>query len=306
MKNPIAAYLELAKIRLTAMVLASTAVGYLLASSGPIRWSRLLLTLLGTGLAVVGAATFNQLLEIDRDARMERTRHRPLPSGAIARGHAFLVALTATVGGLAVLNETVNPLTALLGLANILLYTLVYTPLKTRTSLNTLVGSVCGALPPVMGWAAAANSLSLDAALLGMILFVWQVPHFLSFVWLYRDDYAKAGYRMLPVTDADGRLTCLMIVLYTLALMPLGLAMAFRGLAGLGFAVASLAMGLALFLLALQLRVQKTKKNARRLFLASVVYLPLLLMFLVADRPSPIDDNEQHAPNRVQKMPVQG
>ena len=181
-------YLQLAKIRVTAMVLVTTAVGYLLGSSGPIHWSGFWLTLLGTGLAVVGASALNQLLEIDRDAKMRRTRNRPLPAGAISRTRAFLFAMIATAAGLGVLNEFVNPLTSLLGLANVLLYALVYTPLKARTSLSTLVGAVCGALPPVMGWTAAAGGLSIEAALLAMILFIWQVPHFLSFVWLYRDD----------------------------------------------------------------------------------------------------------------------
>jgi heme o synthase len=298
-------YLQLAKIRVTAMVLATTAVGFVLgekgvrsnlcaAPGGPFRQigpdpffaSGFWLTLLGTGLAVVGAAAFNQLLEIDRDARMRRTRDRPLPSGAISRSHAFLFAMIATAAGLGVLNEWVNPLTSLLGLANVLLYTLVYTPLKPRTSLSTLVGAVCGALPPVMGWTAATGRLGIEAGLLGLILFVWQVPHFLSFVWLYRDDYQSAGYRMLPLTDTGGRLTCLMIVLYSLALMPLGLAATFCGMSGYLFAAGSLGMGFALFLLALRLRTTRTEQSARRMFRATIVYLPLLLVLLVVDRPA--------------------
>jgi protoheme IX farnesyltransferase len=325
-------YLQLAKIRVTAMVLATTAVGYVLGSSGekgvgsllceapfgPFRqkapdpfFAGLWLTLLGTGLAVVGAAAFNQLLEIDRDAKMRRTRNRPLPAGAISRTHAFLFALVATAAGLGILNEFVNPLTSLLGLANVLLYTLVYTPLKPRTSLSTLVGAVCGALPPVMGWTGAADSLSIDAALLGLILFVWQIPHFLSFVWLYREEYANAGYRMLPVTDPDGRLTCLMILLYSLALMPLGLVATFQGMSGYLFAAGSLGLGLALFLLAVRLRVSRTERNARQMFRASIAYLPLLLALLVADRPSAlishqVHHDEQHAPNGVQEVPIDG
>ncbi len=282
----LANYLRLAKIWLTAMVLVTAAVGYVLATPGPIDGGRLAIALLGTGLAVVGAATFNQLLEVDRDAQMERTRGRPLPSGAIAPPHAFLFAMATTTVGLGILNELVNPLTAMLGLVNVLLYTLVYTPLKTRTSLNTLVGSICGALPPVMGWSAATGTVSWNAVLLGLILYLWQVPHFLSFVWLYREDYQRAGYRMLPVTDESGRLTCLMIVLYSLALMPMGLAISFRGIAGYGFAAGSLLMGLGLFLLALQLRANKSRPNARRVFLASIAYLPLLLGLMVADRPA--------------------
>ncbi len=279
-------YLQLAKPRLTAMVLLTAATGYLLASRGPIDWRRLGLALLGTGLAAIGAGTFNQLLEADRDAKMQRTRRRPLPTGAISPIHAFAFAVAATAAGLGLLNELVNPLTALLGLANVLLYTLVYTPLKPRTSLNTLIGSVCGAVPPLMGWTAAANQLAPQALLLAAILFVWQVPHFLSLVWLYRSDYTAAGYRMLPVIDADGRLTCLLIVLYSLTLLPLGLMMTFCGVAGYLFAAVSLVLGLGLFGLALRLRAVQTRQNARRVFLATLAYLPLLLGFLLADSPA--------------------
>ncbi len=276
-------YFQLAKVRLTAMVLVTTAVGYLLASTGPIRWTGLAMTILGTGLAAIGAGTFNQLLEIDRDAKMERTRNRPLPAGLLSPAHALVFGTAATAAGLGILNELVNPLTAALGLANVLVYTLIYTPLKPRTTLNTLVGAVCGALPPVMGWTGAANQLSPEAGLLGSILFFWQVPHFLSFVWLYRADYANAGYRMLPVGDPSGRFTCLTIVLYSLALLPLGLAATFWGIAGYLFGAASLVLGLGLFLLALRLRSAKTQQNARRMFLASIAYLPVLFAFMVAD-----------------------
>ena len=286
-------YLELAKIRLTAMVLVTTLVGYLVAAPRPLDWLGLVLTILGTGLAAVGANTFNQLLEVERDAKMVRTRGRPLPAGRISRLHAFLFALLATAAGLGILNELVNPLTALFGLANVLIYTLVYTPLKPRTSLNTLVGAVCGALPPIMGCTGAANSLSWQAVLLGTILFLWQIPHFLALVWLFRTDYANAGYRMLPVIDPSGRLTCLQIILYLLALLPLGLVALFWGVAGYLFAAMSLLLGLAWFLLGLQLSVAKTQQNARRVFLASLVYLPVLLLFLVADH--------QPAPRAVQQ-----
>jgi protoheme IX farnesyltransferase len=279
-------YLELAKIRLTAMVLVTTAVGYVLASAEPILWTRLLLTVLGTGMAAIGAGTFNQLLEVDRDARMERTRLRPLPSGAISRGHAFVFAVVAAATGLGVLHHWVNPLTALLGLANVLIYTLIYTPLKPRTPLCTLVGAVCGALPPVMGCSGATNRLTPEALVLGAILFVWQVPHFLSLVWLYRADYTNAGYRILPVVDSSGRITCLMIILFSLALLPLGLAATFCGMAGCAFGALSLAMGLGLLTLALQLWADKTRRNARRVFLATIAYLPLLLLLMVADSSS--------------------
>jgi protoheme IX farnesyltransferase len=316
-------YLKLAKIRVTGMVLVTTAVGYVLGSQQAIDWRRLALAVAGTGLAVVGAAALNQLLEIDRDAKMQRTRNRPLPAGLVTRRSAFLFGMTAVAAGLGVLNELVSPLCCLLALFDVLLYVLVYTPLKTRTSFNTLVGAVCGALPPVMGWAAAADRLPVEAWLLGGILLLWQVPHSLSFVWLYREDYAAAGYRMLPVVDPQGRLTCLAIILWWLALMPLGLVVAFRGVSGWLFAAVSLLLGAGGLLAALRLRGSKTRPNARRMFLATIVYLPLLLAVMVADRPtqrplSPrpdpsrdyvsdqVNDDEQHAPDGVQEVPVDG
>jgi protoheme IX farnesyltransferase len=280
-------YLELAKIRLTAMVLVTTAVGFIVGASGPMnmrgRWLGLFWTILGTGLAAAGAAAMNQLLEIHRDATMRRTCRRPLPTGVVTRWQALLFALASAGVGVIMLNELVNPLTALLGLANVVIYALIYTPLKPKTTLNTLVGAICGALPPMMGWTAAANSLSLGALLMGLILFLWQVPHFLALAWLYRDEYAKAGFRMLPVVDPTGRMTCLMIVLYSLALLPLGLVVAMSGVAGYLFAAVSLVLGMAFFVLTLKLYADKSPQNARRVFLASLVYLPALMLFLVID-----------------------
>jgi protoheme IX farnesyltransferase len=276
-------YLELAKVRVTGMVLVTTAVGYLLAAARPIDWGRLGWVILGTAGAAAGASALNQLLEIGRDAKMQRTRGRPLPSGQISRGHALAFGLATAAAGIMILNECVHPLAAALGLANLLIYVAIYTPLKPRTSASTLVGAVCGAVPPLMGWAAAGHGLSLAAALLAAMLFLWQVPHSLAFIWLYRDDYLRAGYRLLPVIDATGRLTCLAIVLYTLALLPLGLAVTWFRSAGNLFGAASLALGLGFFLLALQLHASRARRHARRVFLASLAYLPLVLAVWVAD-----------------------
>ena len=235
--------LELAKIRVSGMVLVTTAVGYVLGSPEAIDWRGLALVVAGTGLAVVGAAAMNQLLEIDRDAKMRRTRGRPLPGGLVSRPGAFAFGMGTIAAGLGLLNQWVSPLCCLLALVNVVLYTLVYTPLKTRTSLNTLVGAVCGALPPAIGWAAGAGQLSLDAALLAGILLIWQVPHSLSFVWLYRDDYAAAGYRMLPVPRSVGAahlpgdhpLVARAAAAGIGGRLPRGLRLAFRGrLAGAG------------------------------------------------------------------------
>ena len=245
-------------------------------------------TVLGTGLAAIGAGTFNQLLEVDRDARMERTRRRPLPLGTISSIDAFLFAVVVTALGLSVLYTSVNPLTAFLGLANVVIYTLIYTLLKPKTPFSTLVGAVCGAMPPVMGGTGAAGQITLEPLLLGAILFVWQVPHFLSLAWLYRTDYANAGYRVLPVIDPGGQLTCLTIIAFCLMLAPLGLAARSCGIVDNFFGVLAVAIGLGLLALALRLYADKTRRNARRLFLATLAYLPLMLLLMAVGSLQPI------------------
>jgi heme o synthase len=276
-------YLQLCKIRLIALVLASTAAGYVLASPRPIQWPGMLWTLLGTGLTAGGAAVLNQVLEVEQDARMLRTSGRPLPSGRISRTRALVFATIIILSGSIVLNELVNPLTAALGIGNLLIYVAVYTPLKRRTSLCTLVGSLCGALPPLMGGCGAIGQFSPGPFLLAAIIFFWQVPHFLSLAWLYGSDYAEAGFHILPAVDRDGRLTCLAVTTYCLALMPLGLWSTLCGSTGYLFAAISLVLGFYLFLLALRLQTAKTPQNARRMFLATIVYLPLIMLFMVAD-----------------------
>lgn len=295
-------FCELAKLRLNAMVLLTTGVGYALAPTAlhedgtvsGLNWGRFGLTLLGTGLAAMGASAFNQLLEIRRDGLMERTRQRPLPAGRISPGVALVFAFVASFGGLGILNENVDSLCAGLGTLNLLVYVLLYTPLKPRTSLNTLVGAICGALPPMMGWAAAAHRLDSGAWVLGAILFLWQIPHFLGLAWLYRADYARAGFRMLPVIDPTGRITGPMVVLYCLALLPVGLAMSIVGVTGWVYAALSLLLGAGLLYLGMELAKHKTQRDARRLFLASVTYLPLLLILMLLD-PLPVGVSEQRS-----------
>ncbi|MGA2032189.1 MAG: heme o synthase [Thermoguttaceae bacterium] len=300
------AYLRLLKVPLTAMVLVTTAIGYLLAAPGEIRLLGLVWTILGTGLAAGGAGALNQLLEIRRDAKMQRTRHRPLPAGELSPVGVFVLALLSALAGLAILNELVNPLTALLGLANLVIYLLIYTPLKPRTSLHTLVGAICGALPPIMGCAGASGTLGREALFLGLILFLWQIPHALAFAWLHRADCARGGFRVLPVTDPSGRLTALLIILYSLALVPVGLVGVLApsyAVAGYLFAAVSLALGLGLFLLAVLFGAAKTDRNARRLFLASIAYLPLLLLAMLANaRPkSAVESGRGPLPVSVQR-----
>jgi protoheme IX farnesyltransferase len=277
-------YAELTKIRLVLLVVTTTAVGFLMASRGRPDAAALCWTLIGTALAAAGSMALNQVLERARDARMERTRHRPLPAGTITPRHAQVFGVFTASAGLAVLGVAANPLTALLGLIVVLTYTLVYTPLKPRTPLCTLAGALCGAIPPMMGWTATSGGIGFGAWLLGGVLFLWQIPHFLALAWLYRADYERGGFRMLPVVDASGRVTGQMAVLYSLALVPLGLLAALGGITGWLFAAGSVLLGSGLVALSMRLAALRTDPVARRLFLATLAYLPLLLGLMVADK----------------------
>ncbi len=278
------AYPELTKARLTALVVATTAVGFLMAGGGHHDGATLALTVLGTALAAAGAMAFNQVMEVARDARMERTKNRPIPTGVLTARHGLVFGVVVATVGLAILAAAANTLTALLGLTVVLVYTLVYTPLKSRSPLCTLAGAVCGAIPPMMGWTATGAPLAFGAWLLAGVLFLWQIPHFLALAWLYREDYARGGFRMLPVVDASGRSTGQAAVLYSMALLPVGVLAAVGGMTGWMFAAGSLALTGALVALALALAVRKTDAVARRLFLGTLAYLPLLLALMVADR----------------------
>ena len=279
-------YLELSKARLSAMVVLTTAVGFIMGAPALTAgaWGRLLLTIAGTSLAAGGANALNQLLERRRDAMMRRTRGRPLPSGAMSPMHGLLFALVAVYAGLAILGLAVSLGAMGLALATILIYILLYTPLKTRSTLNTLVGAVCGAIPPMIGWVAASGSLDRGAWILGGLLFVWQIPHFFALAWMYRRDYARGGFKMLPVLDPSGRLTGQVVVLMSLGLLPMGLAATLFGLAGWVYAVGSIALGTWLLVVGLRLYATRSDESARRLFIASLVYLPLLLGLMMLDR----------------------
>ncbi len=282
------AYPELTKIRLTALVVATTAVGFMMAGGGHHNGATLVWTVLGTALAAAGAMALNQVIEVARDARMERTKNRPLPAGVLTARHGLVFGILVAGGGIAMLAAGANILTALLGLTVVLVYTLVYTPLKPRSPLCTLAGAVCGAIPPMMGWTATGTPLGFGAWLLAGVLFLWQIPHFLALAWLYRDDYARGGFRMLPVVDASGRATGQAAVLYSMALLPVGVLAALGGMTGWKFAAGSLALTGVLVGLALALASRKSDAVARRLFLATLIYLPLLLGLMVSDRvPAP-------------------
>ncbi len=280
----IADRLELAKPRITAMVVFTAFVGFVMGSPGPVQGALLAFALVGTGLVAAGAAVLNQVLERDTDALMDRTRHRPLPSGRVLVLEAVLFGLVVTGAGLGLLLYRCGALPAAVALATWTSYLFVYTPLKRRTPLATLIGAVPGALPPVIGWTAASGALAPGAYILFAILFLWQIPHFLAIAWLYRDDYARAGFPMLPVVDRAGTFTARQTVLHSLALLLVSLAPVAAGMVGPVYLAGAFLLGVALTLFALRLLSARDLPAARGLFLASVLYLPALSSLLLATR----------------------
>ncbi len=273
-------------MRLVALVTVTCAVGFLLAlpSSLPLRLGDLLVTLAGTALAAAGSMALNQAMEWRRDAAMRRTANRPVPAGTLAPHRAAAIGMAVAAAGITLLATAVNTLTAALGAAVVLTYVLVYTPLKVRTPACTLAGAVCGAVPPMMGWSAATGSLGGGAWVLGGILFLWQIPHFLALAWLYRDDYQRGGFRMLPAVDPSGASTGRLATVHSLALAGVTLGAFLLGLAGTLFAVGALLLGFLLTAAALRLAIGRRDADARRLFLSTLAYLPLLLALMVVDR----------------------
>jgi len=276
-------FVELTKPRITSLVLVTAAVGYAVGGGASMPAWRLVIFLAGTALLCGGASALNQFLERDADARMERTRSRPIPAGRVAPADALAFGIAISAAGLALL-AAVNLLTLLLGAASLASYVLAYTPLKRVTSLCTVVGAVPGALPPLMGWAAARGSLGPAGWGLFAILFLWQLPHFLAIGWLYREDYARGGFPMLAVTDRDGSSTGRQAVLYATALLPVTLLAGLLAAAGRGYLWGALVLGVAFLACAFAFGWRRSVLSARRLFLASVLYLPLLLGLMVFDR----------------------
>ncbi len=277
-------FIELTKPRLNLLVLITTVVGVYLGSPSGVPFTLLLHTLVGTALVAGGAAALNQVWERETDSLMRRTRNRPLPGGRLGvfEGTAFGSLLC--VAGLVELAVAVNPLCSAVAGLTMVSYVLVYTPLKRRTSLATLVGAIPGALPPVIGWTAATGNVSLPALVLFGIVFLWQMPHFLAIAWLYRDDYAAAGIPLLPVLEPDGRRTGQQAFLYAAALWPVSLLPAGVGLAGLPYSIVATVLGFLLIGLAAAFARERSMLAARRLFLFSIIYLPLLWSALVIDR----------------------
>ncbi|MDB6016085.1 MAG: Protoheme farnesyltransferase [Pedosphaera sp.] len=283
-KSRFAVISDLFKARLTFLVLLTTLVGFYVGFRGPINWLLLLHTMLGTALVASGAAALNQLLERDLDAKMRRTEDRPLPSGRMQPSTVLVLGGICGGIGLIYLAVAVNLLTSLLGAITLVSYLFIYTPLKRVTTLNTIVGAVPGALPPLMGWAAARGEVSGGGWSLFAILFFWQLPHFLAIAWIYRDQYASAGFKMLPVVDPQGERTGRQAISHTLGLLPISLAPFIFHLAGPIYLVGAFVLGLVYLWFAIQFSRQLTIPRARQLFFTSILYLPLLLGLMVIDK----------------------
>jgi len=273
---------ELSKARLSFLVLLTTLVGFLLGWRGSMNYTLLISTLLGTALSAAGASAINQWMERDLDALMPRTCDRPLPGRRMHPSDALLFGLLCSGSGVAILAFLANPLTALLAGMTILIYAALYTPLKRFTELNTLIGAIPGALPPLLGWTAATDQIGLGGCVLFLILWFWQLPHFLAIAWLYREQYAVAGFKMLSTRDPDGWSTAWQALIYSIALLAVSLLPGILGMASPYYFFAALALGGAMIHLAVAFVRNRTDSASRRLFFASIIYLPLLLGALIA------------------------
>ena len=281
----LADFYELTKPRMNFLVVVTTMVGFYLAiAPGFGDWALLVHALLGTAMAAAGASVLNQYVEREHDARMRRTAARPLPAGRISPVEALLLGVLLSAGGTLYLAAMVNPLTATLGALTIASYVFLYTPMKRWTTLCTVVGAVPGAIPPMMGWTAATDALSPEAWALFGILFFWQMPHFLAIAILYRDDYARGGFKMLPVVDEDLLATGRQIVLYGSALVPVSLMPVALRMAGPAYLLAAFALGMTFLAFGVNCALRKRRADARWLFLVSIIYLPVLLGVMMLDK----------------------
>jgi protoheme IX farnesyltransferase len=287
-------YIELTKPRITWLILMSTAVGYYfgLRAGGDwwvllrgLSWWALFHTMMGTGLIASGTAALNQWYEREADRQMRRTARRPLPSGRMSAAKALAFGIALSVAGFLELWLGVNLISGVLGMMTLLSYLFLYTPMKQRTPLSTTVGAFPGAMPPMIGFAAARGTITAEAWVLFAILFLWQFPHFYSIAWMYRDDYARAGIRMLPVVEPDCKSTARQIVLFGLALIPVSLVPGFLGMSGRLYLLGALALGLYFLYSGVRVALDRTMVRARAVLLVSVIYLPLLYGLMLLDRP---------------------
>jgi protoheme IX farnesyltransferase len=266
------------------MILITTGGGFLLASTRPVDFLGLVNVLVGTALIAGGTNAFNQYFEREHDAQMARTRKRPLPSGRMSEREAFAFSTIVSVVGITYLFLAVNPLSALVAFATFASYVFVYTPLKRKTNLCTIIGAVPGALPPLIGWAGAASSLGSRAWLLFGVMFLWQLPHFLAISWIYRDDYARAGFRMISNEDRDGGATGRQALLYSLALLTVSILPGLVQLSGLTYLFGAIAAGTALSIASASFAMQRTMRAAKRLFMFSNVYLLVIITLLLVGK----------------------
>ena len=279
----LSAYWELTKPRITALVLITTSLGFFLGGMGIHSYILFSLTLLGTALVVGGSGALNHYLERDVDRLMERTRHRPLPAGQVRPSTVLSYGFCLVLAGVLILLSSAGLLTAFLALLSSFLYVVIYTPIKRLTWLNTSLGAIPGALPPVGGWAAATGELDWGAWALFLILFTWQHPHFYSIAWIFREDYTRGGFRMLPVVEPDGRSTCRQIIGFSILLILASSLPTFLGLTGWVYLAGAVLLGSGLLAVGVLLARSRSNLDARRLLRASVVYLPLLLLLSVVD-----------------------
>ncbi|SPE34486.1 Protoheme IX farnesyltransferase [Candidatus Sulfopaludibacter sp. SbA3] len=287
-------YIELTKPRITWLILMSTGIGYFFGLRGAANWwdflrsiplLSLLHTVVGTGLIASGTAALNQWYEREADRKMRRTADRPLPSGKMTASRALAFGAALSVAGFVELWLGVNLLAALIGAFTLASYLFVYTPMKQRTWWSTTVGAIPGAMPPMIGYAAAAGTVTPDAWVLAAILFLWQFPHFYSIAWMYKDDYARAGIQMLPVVEPDCRSTARQIVLYGIALIPVSLIPAVLGMSGRLYLIGALLLGLWFLYSGVRVAVERSLARARNVLITSVLYLPLIYGLMLLDRP---------------------
>lgn len=283
-RHNFADYLELTKPRVTLMVVITMAFGFYIGSRGAMDWMLLLHALIGTTLVAGGTSALNQYWERDIDAKMQRTKNRPLPAGRLQPREALIFGIIISCTGIVHLLVTTNILTAFLAAATLVSYVFLYTPLKQKNSLSTIIGAIPGALPPLGGWTAARNDLSIEGWILFAILFIWQLPHFLAIAWIYREDYLRGGFPMLTVVDPEGDSAGRQIISNCLALLPVSLLPTIVGMAGRYYFIGALA--LSLFFLGCGIAVMRQRSNAtvRRLLRASLLYLPVLLTLMALDK----------------------
>ena len=280
----IQAYIELIKPSILTMVLITTLLGYYLGNEGAISWIKLTWTLLGTGLSAGGASALNQYLERDQDKLMERTCNRPIPAGILQPQSALLFGLIAVIIGSIILVLKINTLTGFLSLLTAFMYVLIYTPMKKLTWLNTSFGSIPGALPPLGGWVAATGNVDSGAWILFAILYLWQHPHFFAIAWMCKDEYEKAGFKMLPVIEPNGTRTIRQIFWHLTLLFPVCFLPFIIGMSGNIYLFGTTILTLGYFLSAIPMLKEKSSKNASRILKASVLYLPLLIVIIIIDK----------------------